>query len=505
MAQPAKRPATRPNILLVLTDQERQRSWIPPHLELPRRNRLRDAGIEFTNFYTNSVPCSPSRACLFTGQYLAQHGVTENVLSPHHTELSPSIPTLGSILRAVGYRTSYVGKWHLSHSNTPDMEAYGFSDWSGDDRLYMGLSGTAMEFDPDITGQATRWLAANAGVTSSSNEPWFLTVALVNPHDVMWFPIDQPWYQEQHADEVGKVKDFLRAGAWRGDDPIPPFPFEYDEVFDELPPNFDDDLFTKPDVHRAWLDEQNGTYYGSVSRDDTRSWLRMLDYYWWQHQQSDDNLGKVLDALDATGQADDTIVIFTSDHGEMCGSHGLRSKGPFIYQENMNVPLYVVAPGVSAAGTVTDALATHVDLAATVVALAGADGRPEASDIRGRDLTPILRDQRASVRDEVLFCQDMAWYGATVHSRYAIRGSFDGTVKYGRYYGVGGSTDQYGTPSRHPKRVDVDAPFEDQDHELYDLREDPYELENLANDRSRRKEARERFHHLRQLELAEME
>jgi arylsulfatase len=498
MAEPAKRP----NILLVLTDQERQRSWIPPHLELPQRKRLLDAGIEFTNFYTNSVPCSPSRACLFTGQYIAQHGVTENVLSPNHTELSTAVPTLGSILRGAGYRTSYVGKWHLSHSRTPDMEAYGFSDWTGDDRLYMGLSGTALEFDPDIAGQATRWLADKA---AASTDPWFLTVALVNPHDVMWFPIDQPWYQQQHREEVEGVKDFLRAGAWRGDDPIPPFPFDYDEVFDELPANFDDDLFTKPDVHRSWLDEQNGTYYGSVTRDDTRTWLRMLDYYWWQHQQSDRNLGLILDALDATGQGDDTVVIFTSDHGEMCGSHGLRSKGPFIYEENMNVPLYVVAPGVTSAGAVTGALATHVDLAATVVALGGAGGRADASGIRGHDLSPILADPTSVVRDEVLFCQDMAWYGATVHTRYAIRGYFDGRVKYGRYYGVGGSHDQYGEPAQQAKRVGADAPFEDQDHELYDLAEDPFELANLANDRGRRSEARERFHELRQLELAQME
>lgn len=496
-------PAKRPHILLVLTDQERQRSWIPPHLDLPQRTRLRQRGVEFTNFYTNSVPCSPSRACLFTGQYIFQHGVTENVLSPNHTELSTSIPTLGSILRNAGYRTSYVGKWHLAHSNTPDMEAYGFSDWSGDDRLYMGLSGTALEFDPDITGQATRWLRDRA--TADIARPWFLTVALVNPHDVMWFPIDQPWYQEEHADDVAKVKDFLRAGAWRDNDPIPPFPFDYDEVFDELPPNFDDDLFTKPDVHRSWLDAQNSTYYGAVERDDKRTWLRMLDYYWWQHQQSDANLGKILDALEATGQAEDTVIVFTSDHGEMCGSHGLRSKGPFIYQENMNVPLYVVAPGVTEPGTVTDALATHVDLAATVVDIAGAATNADAADIKGTTLAPVLADPGRRVRDEVLFCQDMAWYGATVHSRYAIRGYFDGQVKYGRYYGVGGSTDQYGVPSRHPKRVDSDAPFEDQDHELYDLADDPYELVNLANDRGRRAETRQRFEHLRQLEMAQME
>jgi arylsulfatase A-like enzyme len=171
----------------------------------------------------------------------------------------------------------------------------------------------------------------------------------------------------------------------------------------------------------------------------------------------------------------------------------------------MNVPLYLIAPGVTEAATVTDSLATHVDLAATVVGLAGAAGAPDAAGVKGVDLAPVLADPGATVRDEVLFCQDMAWYGATIKSRYAIRGYFDGQVKYGRYYGVGGSTDQYGVPYPTPKRVDSDAPFEDQDHELYDLGEDPHELANLANDRARRNDTRERFQHLRQLELAQME
>jgi arylsulfatase A-like enzyme len=89
-------------------------------------------------YYTHSSPCSPSRASLLTGRYLPGHGVTDNVIMPEHHELDPSVPTVGSLLRDNGYRSSYIGKWHLSQVVHPDMEAYGFSDWDGNDRHFMG-------------------------------------------------------------------------------------------------------------------------------------------------------------------------------------------------------------------------------------------------------------------------------------------------------------------------------------------------------------------------------
>jgi len=101
--------------------------------------------------------------------------VTDNVIFPANRELDPAIPTLGSILRATGYRTSYVGKWHLSHAVEPDLEAYGFSDWQGNDRHCMGWAGTGWQYDPIIADQGVEWLRANAGAT---DRPWFLVVAL---------------------------------------------------------------------------------------------------------------------------------------------------------------------------------------------------------------------------------------------------------------------------------------------------------------------------------------
>jgi arylsulfatase A-like enzyme len=487
------------NILLVVSDQERQRDWLPGSVRLPWRERLMSEGLEFTNYWTHSSPCSPSRATMMTGRYLPQHGVVDNVINRHHRELDPAIPTVGSLLSAHGYRSSYLGKWHLSYGSSPDMEGYGYSDWQGDDRKFMGWAGTGVYFDPVIAEQAAQWLRTTA---QSLDRPWFLTVALVNPHDVMWYPIDQPSYQEEHAEEVAFVRQILEAARWKEDETLPTFDEPYEEIFDELPDNFDDDLHTKPEAHRQWRYDQQHGLWGYVDPGDKGAWLRQLDYYVKLHRLADESLGTVLSALDQSGCASSTAVIFTSDHGDMCGSHGLRSKGPFAYNEIMKVPLYVRVPGLTRPGTVTAALGCHADLASTILALAGAPASPTT---RGVDLGQVFADPSASVRDHVLFAQDSAHTRRVQGTRYALRGIFDGRHKYVRYYGVGG-----GVPSDQleeqvkTKLFDVDADFDDQDHELYDLQEDPNELENLANDRGRRHAVRRWFEELRSLEEREM-
>ncbi|HUO48370.1 MAG TPA: sulfatase-like hydrolase/transferase [Acidimicrobiales bacterium] len=501
----------RPNILLVVSDQERQRGWLPAGVELPWRDRLLAEGLEFTRYYTHSSPCSPSRASLFTGRYLPGHGVVDNVIMPEHLELDTEIPTVGSLLRDSGYRSSYIGKWHLSHSPTPDMEAYGFADWDGNDRHFMGWAGTGVHFDPIIAENAAHWLRTNARGAGPDAPPWFLTVALVNPHDVMWFPVDQPGYAQRHPEDVAQIRNILELAAWKEDDPLPVYDAAYPSVCDALPANFHDDLHTKPEAHRQWRYDQQHGLWGYIDPSDTAAWLRHLDYYVQLHRLADDSLGTVLGALEEAGAWDDTVVIFTSDHGDMCGSHGLRSKGPFVYDEIMRVPLYVRVPGATTAGSVTGSLATHVDLAATICSLAGLDpgaltGPGGVPTLQGKDLGPVFADQTASVRDHVLFAQDSAQTERLNGVRYALRGFFDGQTKYARYYGVGGgkpSTGLWGKDAGD-KLFGVDCDFDDQDHEWYDHDADPHELVNLAHDRSRRHGLRAEFERLRAYEAAEM-
>ena len=134
-----------------------------------------------------------------------------------------------------------------------------------------------------------------------------------------------------------------------------------------------DDLLDKPDAQRQWRWDQQHGLWGYLDPSDKKSWLRHLDYYVKLQQLADVSLGTVLAALVDSGAYDDTIVIITSDHGDMCGSHGLRSKGPFVYEEIMHVPCIVKVPDVTTARNAQRALGTHVDLATTIVALGGVD------------------------------------------------------------------------------------------------------------------------------------
>jgi arylsulfatase len=504
----SRRPATlrnvttrqkRPNILFVLSDQERHWSWLPPSVRLPWRERLQAEGLTLDNHWTHSAPCSPSRATIQTGLHVPQHKVADNTVFPWHVGLDTSVPTMGSVLRDGGYRSSYVGKWHVSYGPNPPMEAYGYSDWEGNDQHYMGWAGTGIHFDPVIADNAAHWLRENA----ASDDPWFLTVALVNPHDVMWYPIDQPDYRSEHPAELTAARELLAASKWmEGGDVLPEYGPDYDDVVEALPGNFDDDLISKPACHRQWRWDQQHGIWGMIDPADREAWRRQLDYYVRLHELADESLGTVLSALEASGAWDDTIVVFTSDHGDMCGSHGLRSKGPFVYDEIMKVPAVVKAPGLAPAGGVSTSLTSHVDLARTLCGLAGVE---PAAGMQGVDLGPVLSDPRAVVRDQVLFCHETAHTSNIRATRWMIRGTFDGRYKYARYFGVGGGlpNDEFtGKPTR--MLYGPDAAFEDQEHELYDLQEDPHELVNLAHDRGRRAELHRRFDDLLALEAREL-
>ncbi len=163
--------AERPNILLIVSDEERRNDWLDGAVELPAHERLRSDGLSFDRYFTHASPCSPSRASLYTGRYLAEHGVVDNVAFPTHTALDPAIPTVGSLLAERGYRSSYLGKWHLGHDAAPDMAAHGYLDWEGNDVHFMGSAYTGRYFDPIIVDQASAGFRTGPATAATATMP----------------------------------------------------------------------------------------------------------------------------------------------------------------------------------------------------------------------------------------------------------------------------------------------------------------------------------------------
>lgn len=426
-----ERKKGRPNVLLVLTDEERQRSGFPESVRFPNRDRLASAGVTFTAHHAQAIPCTPSRATMLTGAHSPATGMRDNVNFDWQDAMSPCVTTVGDRLRSAGYTTAYKGKWHLGldRHNPRSLDGFGFGDWGGRDvhgRPYEGWLR-----DGSTAASAAGWLAEHAG----DDDPWCLVVSFVNPHDIMLYPrFRKPL-----------VRDWGVA--------VPA----------------DDDLSTKPRVQRRWA-KTCDAIAGPVWTDRTRRMI--VNAYIDLHLMVDVHIGTVLDALDASPAAADTVVVFTSDHGDMAGSHGLRQKGAMLYKENLNVPLTVVWPGVAPAGTECAALTAAADLVPTLCAIAGAD----AGGLPGQDLTPLLAAPTAGAvrgRDGVLVLSESRSSMGLPRPRLLgpddPRGLMRGVVtpqhKFARYF----------SPGRASRR-------ELHDVELYDIHADPGELVNLARD-----------------------
>jgi len=416
----------RPNILVILTDEERERIWWPSSVRLPNHKRLAARGVSLHEHQVHTAPCSPSRGVILAGRHTAATGVVDNVNFSWQDPLPVGIGTWGTRLGAAGYRCAYKGKWHLGgESFRSGLQAYGFDDWDPPDVHGAPYAGHVK--DAVTAYQARRWLRSHA----DDADPCLL-VGFVNPDDIMLYPrFRKPWVHDWGA---------------------------------EPPGNFDDDLGSKPETQRHWIDTCDLT--GGPVRDEA-TWRQVMNAYIDLHMEVDRHIGGLLDTLDAVGCTDDTVVVLTSDHGDLAGAHGLRQKGPTVYREQMNVPLTVAWPGVIPEGTHSHALTGAIDLTPTLCAIAGVvtEGLP------GVDLGPLHVDpSTTSPRREVLFTSDAySSMGPTVRHRAFLRGFYDGRWKYARSF----------EPGRQQ------APLAEQELELYDTREDPAELRNLAHEPSR--------------------
>ncbi|WP_156161478.1 sulfatase-like hydrolase/transferase [Nocardia vulneris] len=441
-------PRSRPNILVLMTDQERAEVVLPPGFELPTRARLAANGVRFAMHHTPTAPCSPARSTLFTGLHAPVSGMLDNVqgndlmgtvlgaIQTWSPDLDTAVPTLGTVLRASGYHTTYIGKWHLSDSVAADpmaLSGYGFDE--AYDILAAGGPNEGTQQDPGVVGRAVDWLQRHGG----DPEPWLCVVSMVNPHDMMFCP------------RLYRFEDVPEYGA-------------------DVPPNFESDLTTKPRVQSRWR-TINGIVGGPMpteldSPDARRQWQRWGNWYLELLRRTDELSGLVLAALERSGAADNTVVVQVADHGELGGAHGLRQKGAMIYRENNRVPLVIADPRAPAGhGRTANALTSHIDLVPTLAALAGIDGAA-ASSGPGRNLVPVLADPARTVRDAILLTSDAKSSGGQLPgSRYCLRGAITARYSFGRY----------STPEQ------LDGPRDGFEYELYDRQVDPLELHNLAH------------------------
>jgi choline-sulfatase len=307
---------------------DQESALLPGPVKLPNRDKL--GGARFSAAFCNTPQCSAARCALLTGLEPHRAGVLTNVDGGSLGKPLPAdLPTVGSVFQSAGYSTGYFGKWHLGQGNRTGWQATGAE--TGDAR---------------VAAQAAAWI-------SGQREPWLAWVSFLNPHDIYKIPT-----------LVSKVKP--RPGV--------------------KPPSSDlRNLEDKPGEQREYVENDQGRQTAKFSPED---WIRYRSYYCDLVEQIDGLLGQVLAAVPAF---ENTVVVYTADHGDALGEHGLPYKGPFMYEELIRIPLVIRAPGAWTRSQRRDDLVTQADLAPTLAALCRIEW-PGA--VSGADLSrgPLPRD-----------------------------------------------------------------------------------------------------------------
>jgi arylsulfatase A-like enzyme len=397
----AAEKAERPNVLIVMPDQMRGMAlgcMENPDVKTPNLDRLASQGLLLRRMFANTPVCCPARANILTGTYAHKNGMLANDL-----RLRESKMTIAEILGEQGYRTGYVGKWHLDGGPRlpgfipPGPRRQGFQFWAANECSHQHFKPTYFRdndtpitedrFEPEVwTDRAIEFLQAKG------EAPFFLMVSMGPPHD--------PY------------------GA----------PERYEALYDPA----------KLTMRPNWV---AGT---------TNSGRDQIARYYAAITAIDDQVGRLLKALDDSGQADNTIVFFLSDHGDMLGSHGkyLKRKP---WEESIRVPGIVRYPAKIKRGRISDALFTHVDMAPSLLTLCGV---PVPGEMQGTDLSGVLLGKDATGPESAYF---------------QIFVPFAGDESPLPWRGVRTANAMYARTEKGPWL-------------LYDLDADPYEQTNLVDD-----------------------
>ena len=442
--------AERPNVLWICTDQQRFdtiRALGNARINTPHLDRLVAGGVAFTEAYSQSPVCTPSRAAFLTGRYPRTTRCRQNGQA-----IPPDERLVTRLLADAGYTCGLAGKLHLSscaggrveqriddgystfhwsHHPQPDWPENAYTQWlaargTAWDELYAGPATPYVKHGVPAEFHQTTWCAEKAVefIRQNAGRPWLFSFNCFDPHH----PFDPP-------------AEYLRR-------------YDPDEM--PLPKYRPGELENKPHYQRLdheWAHNEPGSFHVAAMSDDDRR--QVTAAYYAMIELIDTQVGRMLDALDETGQRENTVVVFMSDHGEMLGDHGIYLKGPHCYDEAIRVPLIVSWPGRFRAGLRSDALVELVDLAPTLLEAAGLEV-PER--MQGRTLGPIAGGQADPSRHrDTIYCE---YYNAWKHRHSYATVLRSKEEKIVVYHGI-------------------------DEGELYDLREDPEEFRNLWGDPAR--------------------
>lgn len=426
----------RPNILLIYSDQHRYDCVGAnghPFLQTPNLDRLANEGVNFSRAFCPIPVCIPSRNSLAHGQWPGEHQAIANWGTEAPWPAREGLPSYSQVLRESGYFLAHVGKWHVHpqqspleygfHEHVPEAGAY--EAW----RAASGIpprpreNGWFGELDPHVgpEGSRTAWGAdrvlAFLEAAGERDAPFFIQWDTDGPHLPNVVP--EPYYSLYPPGE------------------IPPWP------------SFPDPLIGKPYVQA----QQRRTW--KVEGWSWEQWAPIVSRYLAEVTLLDAQIGRILEALERLGMAEDTLVVYSTDHGDLCGGHGMVDKHFIMYEDVTRVPLIVRWPGRAVPASRCDAFVSHnVDLATTFCEAAGA---LVPGTFRGQSLLPLLAGERDNGRQDI-FCM----YHGNQFGLYSQRMVRDARFKYV-----------------------WNATAED---ELYDLLLDPGELRNLATDPAYRDE-----------------
>ncbi|UJF33798.1 sulfatase family protein [Paenibacillus hexagrammi] len=476
-----------PNILLITSDQQHWNTLgaFNKEIQTPNLDRLIREGTTFTRAYCPNPTCTPSRSSMITGMYPSQHGAWTL-----GTKLLEDRHTVGEDFGAAGYRTTLVGKAHFqplkSTEEYPSLEAYptlqdldfwktfhgpfygfdhvelarnhtneshvgqhyalwmeqqGCTNWRD---YFLPPTGT---MDPSLTYKwpipekyhYNTWIAERTNALlaeyQASEEPFFMWASFFDPHPEYLAP--EPWDTMYDPDSLTIPSMVLGEH-----DQNPP---HFGKTQEEHP-DFSDLAETGFGIHG--YRSHHYYEYGDKFRltDDDKK--KLVAVYYGMISMMDKYIGKILDRLEELGLADNTIVVFTTDHGHFFGQHGLQAKGGFHYEDLIKLPFIVKYPGHVPAGKVSDSIQSLVDLAPTFLSFCGI---PIPHSMTGVDQREVWTGSKDQARDHAI-CE-FRHEPTTIHQKTYVDERYKITVYYNQTYG-----------------------------EIFDLQEDPGELRNLWND-----------------------